>query len=68
MKNTKRETELIWAIDVQTECLQDLKNQLIQRDSLIKTLHTLVEYQQAKIKRINGEIHSRDMELNWRWN
>ncbi len=67
-EKTKREAELVWAIEVQTECLQDLKNLLVERDNQIQTLHTLIEYQQTKIKKLMKGIHSRDMELNWQWN
>jgi hypothetical protein len=70
MENNKRVSELIWAIDIQTECLKDLKNQLEESDALIQTLYQLVEYQQSKIKKLTKAVETKTNEtlLNFNWN
>ena len=68
MENNKRVSELIWAIDIQTECLKDLKEQLEESNTLIQTLFQLVEYQQTKIKKLTKNVQTNETLLNFNWN
>ena len=64
----QRELELIWAIDVQTECLVDLKRQIEEQADVIQLLHSLTEIQKRTIETYKQELHVKRMEQNYQLN
>ena len=63
-----REQELVWAIEVQTECLQDLKLQLLEKQRLIELQQTLLAIRNIQIEKQTREIHECKMNQNYEWN
>ncbi len=69
MKQTmSREEELIWAIEVQQECLRDLKGQIGNKEEIIQLQQTLLAIREIEIEKLKKQVQQLQMETNWKWN
>jgi hypothetical protein len=63
-----REQELVWAIEVQTECLEDLKRQLTDKQRIIQLQQTLLTIRSIEMEKQRREIQTLQIEKNYEWN
>jgi hypothetical protein len=63
-----REQELIWAMEVQIECMADLKKQLAEKQNLIDLQATLLRIRDIQLNSQKKDLHEYQMKLNYEWN
>jgi hypothetical protein len=68
MKMESRERELITAIEIQQECMYDLKSQLDEKNRIIHLQQQLLAIRELEIEKLEREITQLQIENNWRWN
>lgn len=63
-----REQELVWAIEVQGECLEDLKRQLVEKQKIIDLQQQLLVIRNIEIEKQRRTIQTYQIEKNYEWN
>jgi hypothetical protein len=68
MKMESRERELITAIEIQQECMYDLKSQIDEKSRIIGLQQQLLAIRELQIEKLERKITQLQIENNWRWN
>ena len=63
-----RERELITAIEIQQECMYDLKSQIDEKSRIIGLQQQLLAIRELQIEKLERKITQLQIENNWRWN
>ena len=63
-----REQELVWAIEVQGECLEDLKRQLVEKQKIIDLQQQLLVIRNIEMENQRRTIQTLQIEKNYEWN
>ena len=63
-----REQQLALALEIQQECMQDLKENIDTKKTVIEFQSLLIEGQTQEIKSLHRELNRVKIELNYKWN
>ena len=63
-----REQQLALALEIQQECMRDLKENIDTKQTVIELQSVLIEGQTQQIAELQRELNRVKIEMNWRWN
>ena len=63
-----REQQLALALEIQQECMRDLKENIDTKQTVIELQSILIEGQTQQIAELQRELNRVKIENNWRWN
>ena len=63
-----REQQLALALEIQQECMRDLKENIDTKQTVIELQSILIEGQTQQITELQRELNRVKIENNWRWN
>ena len=68
MNHVDRISELVYALEMQQECMRDLKRNIDTKQSIVELQATIIDRLEHIIKKQRVELNMVKIELNHEWN